>query len=45
MGIFFNRSLNNCKIFLPINESDSPPIIVIKITDYNISKPGIENGK
>ena len=32
MGIFFNRSLNNCKIFLPIKESDSPPIIVIKIT-------------
>ena len=34
-----------CNIFFPMKDSDKPPIIVIKITDNRISRPGIENGK
>ena len=45
IGIFFNKSLNNCKNFLPINESDNQPTKVIKITESKISKPGIAKGK
>ena len=45
IGIFFNKSLNSCKIFLPIKESDKLPTRVIKITESKISKPGIAKGK
>ena len=45
MGIRLNSSSIICKNFLPKNESDKPPIIVIKNTVNIISKPGIEKGK
>ena len=45
IGIFFSKSLNNCKNFLPIKDNDKPPTKVIKITDSKISKPGIANGR
>ena len=45
MGILLSKSLKTCNIFFPINDSDSPPIKVINITDKTISNPGTEKGK
>ena len=45
MGILFNVSLTNCKIFFPIKDRDNQPITVINMIDNNISRPGIEKGK
>jgi len=45
MGILFNVSFTNCKIFFPIKDRDNQPITVINMIDNNISRPGIEKGK
>ena len=45
IGIFLKRSFTTCKIFLPMNDKERPPMKVMNIIDNIISKPGIEKGK
>ena len=45
IGIFFKTLLKNSKNFLPINDKDTQPIIVIRSNAVKISNPGISNGK
>ena len=45
IGILLKRSLIKFKIFLPKKDNEIPPTIVIKITDNQISSPGIEKGR
>ena len=41
MGILLNKSSIICKNFLPKNDKERPPTIVIKIIVKTISIPGI----